>query len=399
MKMKNILPGLIAILLGTFIALVLGEALLRLFWKEGSHYYLWPPGYQTELTPRVELMPGVEPVAHLRVNSNGIRGSEWSDDRKSEYRIITIGGSTTECLYLDQAANWSTLLEKGLDDQAGEPAVWVGNLGRAGFNSRDHVAFMQHVLDQYDVDAVVMLLGGNDMIHRLMKGDGYDPRFMEDKPRFYRWLRKRFVSVPVTSPLFESSWYKRTYLFGFLRRYRRALTDRRNVVRDKSGAWIGKLRAARRNAKKTDELIGLDSGLAEYESNIRTIIREANNRGVDLVLLTQPAIWHRNLPVQQEDSLWWGVRADGEYYSSGALATAMERYNQRLLDVCADTGTACIDMAARIPQTSDIYYDDMHYTKYGSEFFASVLLDELRRNKLLLFARRQPARVTENATQ
>ena len=386
MDIKNSLLGLVAALIGTVIALVLAESLLRLFWKEGSNYYLWPPGYQAETTPRVDLMPGLEAHARLQVNSNGIRGSEWSGNRENEYRIITIGGSTTESLYLDQSDNWSSLLEKNLDNLVDGHSVWVGNLGRAGFNSRDHVAFMQHVLDQYDVDAVVMLVGGNDMIHRLMQGENYEPFFIEDKPRYYKWLKNRFVSVPVTSQLSESKSYKRTFIFQFLRSFYHGHTDKRNIVRDMSGDWIEKARENRKNAKKTDALIDLQSGLTEYENNIRTIISEAKNRSIDIVLLTQPTIWKHDMTGKESESLWWGSTPNGEFYTTGALSLAMDEYNKRLLDVCSNLDTDCIDMAAKIPKTSDIFYDDIHNTKYGAEYFADILTEELRSNKLLVFS-------------
>lgn len=82
---------------------------------------------------------------------------------------------------------------------------------------------------------------------------------------------------------------------------------------------------------------------------------------------------------QNESSLlWWGSRPDGKFYTSGALAQAIESYNRRLIEVCTGVGVECIDMASRIPHRSDYFFDDTHFTEAGSERFAAELAAELK---------------------
>jgi hypothetical protein len=50
--------------------------------------------------PDPALLPGISGDSRFDVDSDGIRGDEMP--RGDAYRILAVGGSTTECLYLDQ---------------------------------------------------------------------------------------------------------------------------------------------------------------------------------------------------------------------------------------------------------------------------------------------------------
>ena len=47
------------------------------------------------------------------------------------YRILTLGGSSTECLVLDQTEAWPQLLQDRLNE-TNKYQVWVGNAGQSG---------------------------------------------------------------------------------------------------------------------------------------------------------------------------------------------------------------------------------------------------------------------------
>lgn len=159
---RRFLASALALLLLFAAGLVLSEVLLRVLWPAGDHYYIWPPGLSVTFRPNPAIVPGVAPEAHFHVNSRGALGEELSAQKTNEYRVLTIGGSTTQCIMLDQSKMWPALLERALARTAVGRRVRIDNLGRAGFNSRDHLGAMRLVVGQYDADAVVMLLGAND---------------------------------------------------------------------------------------------------------------------------------------------------------------------------------------------------------------------------------------------
>jgi lysophospholipase L1-like esterase len=278
---------------------------------------------------------------------------------------------------LDQEKAWPALLQAGLGKTVNGRRVWVGNLDKAGFNTRDHLALMRLVIEQYDVDAIVMLIGGNDMVHRLMQGERYDPHFVEDEARYRNWVSSRFWMVPLTMQSAEGLFFKRTALWRLAKQLK-YLYLYKGMVQDDTGAWLVKLRKLRQLASLIDELPPIDSGLNEYRRNVEAIIQEARRHSIRVVLLTQPTLWKTTMPDQESDLLWMGGRPDGSFYTSSALARAMNSYNQQLLDTCAKLEAESIDLAASVPRTLDIFYDDMHFTETGAQRVAADLVAYFR---------------------
>jgi hypothetical protein len=389
---RKLALSFLAILFGCGLGLIGAELLLRALSRGTDKYYLWPPNLTATFKPLPANVHGVSPEAHIQVNSEGIIGPEWGANRDKEYRILTLGGSTTECIMLDQSMHWGALVGKGLGKTVDGRAVWAGNVGRSGFNSRDHLGFMQLVVGQYDIDAVLLLAGANDFMARLIQGSTYDPHFVEDQVRYRTWLHQRFVQVPITSES-EGPFYRRTAVFQLAKQMKAAYINRRNVGMDNSGAWLGPAREHRRIATLVDELPPLEAALDEYERNLTMMVEEARRRSVSLILLTQPTFWKQAMAPEEEKLIWmgysptkpgrvvswpwWEVR-DTHMYTTGALARGMAAYNQRLLDTCAKLGGECFDLAERVPRTTEVFFDDMHYTNVGSKRVASELVAFLK---------------------
>src|SRR6185503_10261687 len=85
--------------------------------------------------PDPEILHGIHGPSRFRVSSLGFRGDE--DPGEGALALLALGGSTTECLYLDQAEAWPALLEDELARALGRK-VWVANAGRSGRTTRDH---------------------------------------------------------------------------------------------------------------------------------------------------------------------------------------------------------------------------------------------------------------------
>ena len=134
---------LLLIVSGT-VAFSFGEILLRATRPAGSRapFHGREPGLRKVFHPDPDILPGVGPEAHFTINSLGIRGPELSSD-PSVYKILCIGGSTTECLYLDDCKTWPHLLMLQLNQSEYLRPVWVGNMGYSGFSSRMHLRFAE----------------------------------------------------------------------------------------------------------------------------------------------------------------------------------------------------------------------------------------------------------------
>jgi hypothetical protein len=157
---------------------------------------------------------------------------------------------------------------------------------------------------------------------------------------------------------------------------------------DEAGMWYVDARNRRQNAKvMLDTLPDLSPALEEYRRNINEIANIAQRRSVRLILLTQPVLWDKDLDKSLEDLLLFGgttrdflQRGSDTYYSTRALAAAMDKYNDTLLSVCRTRQLECIDMASLLPKDTTVFYDDAHFNEPGAEKVASVITTYMLRH-------------------
>jgi phospholipase/lecithinase/hemolysin len=56
----------------------------------------------------------------------------------------------------------------------------------------------------------------------------------------------------------------------------------------------------------------------------------------------------------------------------------MAAYNERMLDVCRETGAHCLDLAAVVPSTVEYFWDDCHLTDRAQSLIGETLASALR---------------------
>ncbi len=368
------IPALIA---GSCVlAVALAELGLRRFWPVSRGWYVLPPGLDTYSHADPVRTPGVEGPARMRVNSDGLRGGEIPP--RAEHVVLAIGGSTTECLLLDEPETWPGLLERAGETRFGAGKVWVGNAGRSGHTSREHVLQLERVLANVPrIDRVIVLVGVNDLSRRLSRGDEYPAAWRADPLLSAVAEREAFALRPLER---EPQYPQNLALYRVAKllklRWQSSGTRPDAFSPHSYEVW----RELRRHAsRRRDALPDLDSALVEYRANLRALIEGARGRNVRVLFLTQPAIWRADLPADLERLLWMGGVGDFqrtrgcEYYTVAALAEGMRRYNAALMETCAAEGVECIDLAAAIPTDGSMFYDDVHFTEAGARRVAEAI--------------------------
>lgn len=352
------------------LALGLGEAVLRL--PSQDAFYIWPPHLHQEMHPTPDIMPGVSGIARFEVSSLGLRGDELSKAR--DVRILALGGSTTECLYLDQTEAWPRVLQDLLG-----PRVWVGNGGRSGLSSRHHRLQAEKLLDELPrMDAVIVLAGVNDFTIRLSRDTAWTRADFNSQDQRADLFQEAFEVRP---PQFAAGpFYERTALRQVLKRLDRSIKAG-GATQDPGGEAYQVWRRHRREAPRLRQrLPDLGPALEEFADNLRSIARSAAHHRARIVFATQPALWRDDLPPELRRLLWLGgvgrfqKEPGHEYYTVPALAAGMDAYNRTLLDTCRDIpGAVCIDLAAELPQDTTVFYDDVHFNEAGSRRVAEIL--------------------------
>ena len=363
------------------VAFLLGETAFQFAVPHG--YYVWPPGLKQVFMPPEDIMPGISGPSRFVANSLGIRGDEFKTS--DAYRILAIGGSTTECLYLDQSETWPLLLQKYLNGTAMYHNVWVGNAGMSGKTTRHHITAMKYLpLLDMRIDMIILLIGVNDFVIRLAQHEQYDSQFTMKSGSGQILIDETFAGG---SPYWDAPFFKKTALWYIGHKAKGMITDTirgnnvaHNNVQDEFGKMYVRLRQHRQDAIEIrDELPDLSSAIEEYKRNVHTMIDIAQEKSIRLVFVTQPTMWKADLPDQLDRLLWLGGIGDfmkqtnRPYYSVQALDKGMRTYNDALLKVCEERRVECLDLSSLLEKDLTVFYDDVHFNESGAEKVANAV--------------------------
>jgi lysophospholipase L1-like esterase len=380
----------LALLAGT----ILAEVGLRLLLPESTGYYVLAPDDVLFGTPLTDRMPGVVGEAVFKTNSEGIRGPELGPDG-SEYRILALGGSTSHNVYLDQSEAWPQLVGDLLGPTADGRRTWSGSAARSGSTTRTNVVQFRYLIPSLPrIDAVVMLVGVNDLGAALRQGWSYQaPRPLSDPEAERLQMSEAFLRVPgglheqfTGYAPGEVPVFKRLALWHLARVTRSAWVATHGGTRQDPFGWtLVEWRGHRGESPLLhDSLPPLDAPLAEYRGYLESVVAMAEEYRVRLIFMTQPVLWRENLSAAEEALLWMGGIGDFQsvtgapYFAAGALAAGMQAYNATLLDVCRTRRVECVDLSAAVPADTSRFYDDVHPTEAGSRLFAETLAAHLR---------------------
>jgi lysophospholipase L1-like esterase len=375
---------LLLVVVSIALSLAAGEYGLRFYLahQNDNKYYVWPPNMRIVYRPAAGIMPGVTREGKFSTSREGIRGDDLSD--RQTYRILAIGGSTTECLYIDQELSWPYALQRKLNGGTSGVA-WVGNVGKSGLSTREHYMHMKYLLPQLPkIDTIVMLTGGNDLLRRLIEDTAYDPDFLGHYDVIkQKIIRGAFSLVPYFPGKYRLrfGYYDETAIGSLYKQWRQRRSHQ-DLYQDQAGTMFVTLRKQRKEGREfVDTLPDLTSALGEYRRNLNTIIDMAKAGSIRIVFMTQPSLWRPDLTEREKDLLWCGwieSQKSGRYYTIRALMEGMQRYNDTLLDVCRKRGVECIDLARIVPKDTSAFYDDLHFNEAGNALVAETLARALQ---------------------
>jgi lysophospholipase L1-like esterase len=350
------------------------EIFLRFLLPPAQGYYVWPPHLHVVFNPNDEATPGVSGPGHFIVNSLGLRSDEpWPDRQRT---IYVFGGSTAADVYLDQDEAWVHLLQTYLNQTAGQPRTWVGNLARSSLATINNLLQFDYLIPQLPrADLFVNLVGVNDLQLALKSS------YLRDMTMDIH-LSWTFSQMPPKGLLGQSAIVR---FYDRIRDWRRKANLGPTQTHDAGGytTWR-KCRQTAPPDRLVDQLPDLGAALVEYRRNLNALVDRAHQYGAPIVFLTQPALWAARMDPPDEAILLAGglgpnnVWCDEKrYYTPRALAEGLDRFNQVTLDVCRARALFCVDLAQRIPKTRENFYDDMHFNEAGARLVARTVAQAL----------------------
>lgn len=276
---------------------------------------------------------------HLMINSRGIRGPEWPA-RAGAYRVLCVGDSVTECLYLDDRKAWPALVMDRLNQEKGMPRVWVGNVGESGYTSYHHLLFLKESALIREIDCVVLLVGTVDLVCAV-----HGSADVVKLPR----ARK------------SKSWFE-----TFFKQARKRLSPerRQTAAADADGEGSAAHKSARTEAGKSDALPDLTAPLERHRQWLREIADVCRAHGVRLVLASTATPCRNNLRPEDTGILWGGKMADGRYLSEAAVVRAFDAYNAATADAAREKKVEFADLS-RLSGRTSLFCDIWHFNEEG----------------------------------
>lgn len=368
--------------------LVLGVAAelgARLWLHLRGGYYVWPPGFRLHLHLDPEVFPELPPRARIEINADGERGGTVPKKGKRLYRVLVAGGSPVECALLDQPTSWPGVLERLLKAPEhfralGAPNVHVGNIGLSGVRSHTLNLIFERVLPRYrHLDAIVVMVGGNDVSHWLANGT---PASIDSSPvamseAFSCHPEKPFAWTPGALAMVE-------------------LLQRLPIqwlhpvkVRTGSGKWIGKARAMRARATDIRTTVPDPAPMLNFfEEQFRELLRKAKRHADRVLVVRQPWFEKNDYTAEELAHFWCGAAGVPQreevstYYSIQVFYRLMASVDSRAIQVADELGVAQLNLMPLLEPTLKTYYDSIHFTPAGAatvaEAVAAVLLQRAR---------------------
>ncbi|MBX2817437.1 MAG: SGNH/GDSL hydrolase family protein [Saprospiraceae bacterium] len=368
--MKKWIQNGLTFALSCFFSLLLLEVALRLVFPSES-YRVHYPNQRKEIQVNTEHLPGLDSLIFFSTNNVGLRGSNLQDG--DVYRILALGGSTTECGALDDDQAWPQLLQKRLNDSLSEGAAWIGNAGVSGLRSSHHVQQARILLDEIEgIDLVIVLMGINDMYQSLIE-DGGGEKSKETL------IRNAFKQHPRKV---GESWYHRTESWIRLRDLKRALHPFLQghhfggVDRSWEQDWLSYTQSP-----KSAIVPGIASSLAQFTDNLSELVEIVLSHDCQLLLLTQPTAFSEFVS-EDRVSLIRAVKMMPEPLEFEVLENLMEQFNQQIRDVEKSSAVQVLELDYLLPKDDQVFYDDCHFNINGalhvSEILFPVLLENVR---------------------
>lgn len=356
MRARAVLANLSLLGFGCLAALALAEIVLRLHDPVGQRLR----GDRIDLPRNVSvefrstLNPRLGSEIRFRRNRIGFRGPDPPPDFDRRLTIVAVGGSTTECLYLNEGRSWpeqlAALLRPRFD------SLWVNNAGLDGHTTFGHLMLLEQLVLPLRPKLVLFLIGLNDVGRELPKGR----ELVAPEPD----LPTRLARVSALAALLQN--------LGRQRAAQRENLPHRELDFLHLRTLYPKHARARALLLENEQRY-----LPGFRERVERIVSLCRAHGVEPVLMTQPALYSSATDPDTGTQLAL-VEVDDERQLHGGLAwRLLEQYNDVTRAVGRERKVLVVDVARRVEGRSAYFYDWMHFTEDGAGAVARAAAEAL----------------------
>ncbi len=303
----------------------------------------------TEMIVKNANYDGLDERIVVKRNSLGFRGPEPPAAFEDHLTILTIGGSTTECMFIREGNTWTDHLSNELNMSFKN--TWINNAGFNGHSTYGHLKLLKQYVTALRPDCCIFLVGCNDV-------DRADLSSSDST-----------IGNEFQKPVFKIARYSRLVNIG-LNFYRHSLAGKRQLTNTKRFSLAGKEERIISDSVIQARVSKQNSLAKRFRLRLLQIIQTCRKAGIEPVFITQPALLGN--AVDDVTGIDLGKYPFNE--GNGRLTwTILELYNDETRKVCRETNTFMIDAAAQLPKSSRYFYDEYHFNKQGCAKMSSII--------------------------
>ncbi len=284
---------------------------------------------------------------------------------KPDAVVVFLGGSTTECCFVDEENRFPYVAGRLLEQDTGLK-VNALNASRSGNNSLNSINNLWNNAMRFKPDVAVMMHNINDLAI-LMYEKSY-------------WNTNKYRSpIEEVKPSIIRNLEDSVHLFRDL-----TIPNLYQAIKGLSrSAKPHPDEFARFRGKKT--VIDPPFLEREYRKNLLTFINICRAQGVEPVLMTMASRFKEKPdPILDKQVVQRWEMQQVRYEDFKAI---FDRFNQINRELGAENGVKVIDLAAKVPQEKEYIYDAVHFNDQGSRLAGRIISAEI---KPILMSRKKP---------
>ncbi len=352
---KSMRLNFLLLIIGVIIAFFISEVVLGLFFGKqirviGNEIILATNQdykFSNLKNPKLD-----KEIVHSK-NSLGFRGLELDPDAK--LKIITIGGSSTECFYLNEEDDWSLLLGKYFAEDGND--YWINNAGFSGHSTFGHLKLLQDHIVHLDPDIVIFNIGVNDL--SLLRASSSDDIMLIENQHFLWKLMSKSKTLTLVKNIISNKQLGQYYISSSF-----SPVD----LSDLDSIFVPII-----DVGFTVDYHFLDA----YADRILELIEICKKNEIKPVFVAQPTLYGCGYDIDSTIHLGSLKMENGDDVNGCIVYSSLESSKYVLKQIALQHNCLVIEMDTIFPKDIDYYYDFVHFSKLGSREFAKMLYEEL----------------------
>ncbi|SCA56300.1 hypothetical protein MTBPR1_20148 [Candidatus Terasakiella magnetica] len=311
--------------------------------------------YQNTIIPDIEYMKTTDSLVRkpyiINVDNNGfIKPSKVHDE--ADKTIVFIGGSTTECLYVDEFKRFPYLVGKNLEEEF-KLKINSFNSGVSGNNSLHSIDILINKIIPMQPDIIVLMHNINELSTLIHEGSYWNnnsnrsPLITLEEPKISYLLLKSIKDYLI--PNFYTEIKKIIHRFKHSNKQIDEFYKSRNKI----------------NINKEKILI-------DYKRNLEIFIHISKLSGIQPILMTQfnrfkekpTSLLMKKMKTRIENKLNINYSDFIELY---------KKINHITIKVAQKNNIYYIDLDKLIPKESKYIYDSVHLNTFGSTYTSKII--------------------------